>query len=355
MLIQEIIEHLNNQAHFLLADYRKEEALVLMERVYDFLGIRIGRPRQDVPIESYLLSICNHIACLMNNNLLYEVERDFGRFERIVVGKYVSEELLFHYQYYKVEYYFRRGYYILAMEQSRLLEKYAVNDQQQFCMLLQRGEIENADRNIFALFSVNSVSKALSIAERMHDAYSIGLAYSELSEMFTFYYPSLAFNFAKKSELEFARNGFKQKANEQEVSLANALIIKYLKDPQHSECFKKDAKRKISLVDKSKIRSVQHLANYDYVYGLVYDNIDSLLSAANFYKKLGSHGGFCQVMDRIIHLRLWRKEYRQAETDIHDYLVSARKMNRKDITTVEDHYKNLKDKIHDAMVKDKKN
>ena len=54
MLIQEIIEHLNNQAHFLLADYRKEEALVLMERVYDFLGIRIGRPRQDVPIESYL-------------------------------------------------------------------------------------------------------------------------------------------------------------------------------------------------------------------------------------------------------------------------------------------------------------
>lgn len=350
MNFSDFIVTLNNQAVYLMQDNRNEDAMELMEYVYRITGLTINLPRFDVRIEDYCGIIITHISCLMNLNRLFEIEKDFRKFERFSNRGRIPMNLSFKIHEQKSEYYIRRGFYSKAMDEVKLMDRFAHIDTYRYRMLIQKAKIDNVNKNVFSPFSINCVSEALAIAERMNEPYAIALAYNELAAMFSIHYPSLSFAFAKKAELTFARNGMKRETYEQRVPIANALIVNYLKDPQHNQNFREDAKKQLAKVDRSKLCQEQHKADYDYVYGMAYDDIKSLESAAKFYKSVGSYSSYCQMMDRIILLRLQNKDYIQAKNDISSYLSSAKKTHEKDYLSVMTHFKVLQNYIDEQLL-----
>lgn len=349
MSFSEYIITLNNQVTYLMQDNRCEEAMELINFVYAITGLSINMPRYGIPIEDYCAIIVTHISCLMNVNKLYDVEKDFKKFEGFSRFGKIPLSLAFKFQENKSEYYYRRGFYRQAMSEVNWMEKIASIDDFRFRMLIQKAKIENANRNVFSPFSINCISEALGVAEKMNDPYAIALSYNELAAMFTIHYPSLSFTFAKKAELTYLRNGMIRDAYDQRVPIANALIINFMKDPTHNQNFREDARKELALVDRSKLFQEQHKADYDYVYGMAYDDIDSLQRAAAFYKNMGSYGSYCQVLDRIICLRVDRKEYRQADKEIGAYLEAARKTHEKDYNQVVSYFTSLRNAINEQL------
>ena len=305
--------------------------------------------RKNARYEEMLEAILRDISRQLDSCDWQAADKNFKLFDVIAKNKPVLSSLLFERWYLAAEFYYRRGLLDKAISYTKQAKKYAVGHEQKFRVLLQRGEIESANKNRYE-FSVNSLSAALYEAEQLGEAF-VAQVYNRLAHMCSIRYAALGMYFLRKAQVVSERLGDANLIVENKLSRVNSYVIIAMRYTQDETIFLNEAKKVLATVDYDSLPMIQNKMYYKELQGKIYHDVKPLIEACTFYQKIGSIDNVCRLCDAILEIGVNYNQVIQTLPYIELYRQMVIKRNREDKELILEHIKKAEDIINGILGK----
>lgn len=197
---------------------------------------------------------------------------------------------------------FRRGNFDDSANLTSKILKKEISEILRLRALMLLGDIESA--MAWPKFRFNSLTDALVLAEKLELPAETALIYHKLSNFLGSYYPALALSFLRKAEAIYEKLGMVEDLYQIYLLRAQASMnidlvysIRYDKTatPRHRKTMIlwEEAKRLLKEYPRSVYKSESSRAFHDRIYGIITDDIDKILDAFYFYKRIGAYKDAC--------------------------------------------------------------
>lgn len=341
--------------HIGLYSHKPEEQTVhdeLIRLARKYIGLDIPNIRVDIHYQDVLVLILMDIHGQFNKCDWFGADKNFQLFDRIASGKEVKENLLFDRWYTASQFYFRRGFLKRALEATFQAEPYARGHFLRYKMLLLRGEIESAKKNMYE-FSVNSLSSALYEAEQLGETYVIDV-YNRLAHMFSMQYASLGMSFLRKAQALCERLGDEKLLLENRMARVNSYYGLSLRHPQDEKMFLDEAQQVLNLVDYDSLPLLQNKMFYKELLGKITHNVAPVIEACKFYQDVEALDEICRCCDTILVIGINFGQAAKALPYVEIYRKAAMKRNDKNLALELQYIQKAEDLIYGILGKQKK-
>lgn len=172
--------------------------------------------------------------------------------------------------------------------------------------LILLGETESAIS--WPNFRFNSLTEALALAEKLELPTEIARIYHKLSTFFGPYFPALAISFLRKAEALYEKCGMVEDLYEiyllraqasMNIDLVYAVRYDHESNPQSrkTKALWEEARRLLREYPRSVYTRESSRAFHDRIYGMITDDIDKILDAFRFYKRVGAYKDACLAIE----------------------------------------------------------
>lgn len=197
---------------------------------------------------------------------------------------------------------FREGRFDEAYSLMEHWQGENIHDVLKLRALIVMGDIE-AEKS-WPQFKLNSLSKALGLAERLGIQSEIARIYHKLGKFFGPYYPALGLSFLRKCETIFENLGLIDDLYEICLLRAQASMFIHL---VYSERYKfntrplfEEAKRLLDRYPRHVFKNEASRAFHDRISGIIYCDIEKLNAAYLFYSRVGAYNDMKLALESAI-------------------------------------------------------
>lgn len=210
-----------------------------------------------------------------------------------------------------------------------LLKEKGVPNSIYFEILLLKGQIEA--RRDWPKFKINSLTKALGLAEASGDLFNIAKVYHEMASMFNSQFPALGLSMLTKAAIIYQQQGNEEQLRSIQLLRAQSCLNLYLANSPNyygnKELFLNEAKLIISNISKWTLVNDSDKAFYDRINGIVNNNVDNLWKALWVYQGMYAKEEAFRVAEAIYIVAAKNGEKEEAIKGANEYLRMATEEN----------------------------
>ena len=285
-----------------------QEGLIRAESQFHSIDLTDDNYITEVGLENILRFIikCGHI--FLNASRFDLMDLLWDKYEAIVSRWEFNPDVKSEVELNRAVSLFRRGLLDDAYRLADSIERQAVHDVLRLRALIMMGYVEAAKS--WPEFRINSMSKALGLAESLGLPNEMALIYHKLGCFFSPYYPALGISFLRKAETIYGKLGMTDELYEMYLLRAQASMLihivsseRYIKeetDKNITLSFLEEARSLLKEYPRSVYKSESSRAFHDRISGMIECDIPKLNDAYLFYQRVGAYKDVLLVLESAI-------------------------------------------------------